>query len=311
MIQKLQRVGHHDVVFYELDTQVQGPTVVITANLHGDECTGFGVIVELLHEIPQSLLKGKVILYPSLNPAGLQQYLRIHPEDGQDLNRLFPGKMLGGTSDRLVHAIWTSIVQHKPQLVLDLHTDSGASIPYVLIDRMIARSQKDMMHTLKSLAQATGLTCVHEYTTTLYRHYDLQKSLSGSVLNLLKCPALTLEVGPRRRIEPKYVTRMKKSVFGVLYHMNMVAKNPVHSPEVSGFWYRTNGPIVKEAGVFIPSCQPGDILAPKQKIGAIYARTGVLIQSIHVSQRSLVLSLPENCFIKSNHCCATLALPED
>ena len=152
---------------------------------------------------------------------------------------------------------------------------------------------------------------MHEYTTTLYRHYDLQKSLSGSVLNLLKCPALTLDVGPRGRIEPRYVDGMKKAVLGVLHHMGMVDHAPVSPPAVPGFWYRTNGPIVQEGGVFIPSCAPGDIVLPKQKIGQVYAKTGALIQSIYASQRALVLSLPEHCFIKSNHSCATLALPED
>ena len=144
MIRKQQRVPSSDVFFYELDSKKKGPTILITANIHGDECTGFGVVVRLLEELPNILQTGKVILYPSLNPKGLQQQLRVHPDSGKDLNRIFPGKSMGGSAERIVHTIWNSIQKHKPDIVLDLHTDSGASIPYVIIDRMIQRPKSSI-----------------------------------------------------------------------------------------------------------------------------------------------------------------------
>ena len=50
-----------------------GPVVCIGANLHGDECTGLGVVHSLAELLPHELGAGTVHLYPSLNPLGLEQ----------------------------------------------------------------------------------------------------------------------------------------------------------------------------------------------------------------------------------------------
>ena len=132
-----KEVVYEGVVVYSIDTYKPGPTVVLTANIHGYECTGFATALHFIEQLPSSLCKGKVVIYPSLNPQGLAQHRRVHPRDGKDMNRLFPGKRMGGIAERHVSHIWTSIARHTPDVILDLHTDSGDAIPYVLIDRVL------------------------------------------------------------------------------------------------------------------------------------------------------------------------------
>ena len=63
----------------ELRAPTPGPTVVVTANIHGDETTGIGVVHNLVRILPDLLLRGSVVMYPSLNPAGLTAHSRTLP----------------------------------------------------------------------------------------------------------------------------------------------------------------------------------------------------------------------------------------
>ena len=287
-----------------------GPKLVITANIHGDECIGFAVIVALLDVLPSLLKNGEVALYPSLNPTGLRRMMRTYPEDGQDLNRLFPGDIQGGASQRHVHTIWSSIVNFNPDLLFDLHTDSPLSIPYVILDRKISATvSDDALNEMESLAKYSGLTVVWEYRTPDYRRYKLQKSLSGSALNLLGIPSLTLEVGPRRFMDRKSVEIAKDAVLAMMAKKGMLVDSyQSNQKPTKGVWYRGNGPISHHAGVFVPSVDAGDRVRRNQLLGKIYSSTGVELEEIRSHFPALVLSLPAQCWVRELQSCSTLAL---
>src|SRR5690606_9901988 len=67
-----------------------GPTLWLTANIHGDEVTGPAVIHELLSPSFARQLRGTVVALPTLNPAGLHTRQRASYLDRRDPNRLFP-----------------------------------------------------------------------------------------------------------------------------------------------------------------------------------------------------------------------------
>ncbi|MFN7147763.1 MAG: succinylglutamate desuccinylase/aspartoacylase family protein, partial [Myxococcota bacterium] len=177
----------------------KGPVVVVTANVHGDECTGVGTVLRLLPLLDDALVHGAVHLYPTLNPEGLERRSRKVPEDDQDLNRLFPGDATGSPSERLAHAVWTDLCARNPDLVIDLHTDAPASIPYALLDRATGLRHAvrgPLEANARRIADASGLTVLHEYPEDRYSRYRLDRSLTGAVLNRLQVPAVTIEAGP-------------------------------------------------------------------------------------------------------------------
>ncbi len=310
MIQIQKKVIHSGLVMHHLETGIDGPKLVITANIHGDECVGFAVVVALLERLPSLLKKGEVVLYPSLNPTGLRRMMRTYPEDGQDLNRLFPGNSQGSASQRHVHTIWSSIENCKPDLLFDLHTDSPLSIPYVILDRKISANATDKtLEEMERLAKSSGLTVVWEYRTPDYRRYKLEKSLSGAALNRLGIPSLTLEVGPRRFMDRDAVEIATDAVLSMMAAKGMLRETitSTHKP-VSGIWYRGNGPVAHHAGVFIPSVYAGDRVKRNQLLGKIYSLTGVELEEIRSHFPALVLSLPAQCWVRELQSCSTLAL---
>lgn len=310
MIQIQKKVIHSGLIMHHLETGVEGPKLVITANIHGDECIGFAVVVALLERLPTLLKKGEVALYPSLNPTGLRRMMRTYPEDGQDLNRLFPGDSQGSASQRHVHTIWSSIEQYKPDLLFDLHTDSPLSIPYVILDRKVsAKATEQTLEEMERLAQKSGLTVVWEYRTPDYRRYQLEKSLSGTALNRLGIPSLTLEVGPRSFMDRKAVEIATDAVLAMMSAKGMLKEDiqSKHIP-VAGVWYRGNGPIAHHAGVFVPSVSAGARVERNQLLGKIYSPTGAELEEIRSHFPALVLSFPAQCWVRELQSCSTLAL---
>eukprot|EP00128_Syssomonas_multiformis_P000187 Colp12_sorted_trinity150504_noHs@14150 len=67
-----------------------GPTILITANIHGDEVTGTIACHRFLESLELSKVKGTVVCFPSLNPTGLLAGTRFPTFDAQDPNRLWP-----------------------------------------------------------------------------------------------------------------------------------------------------------------------------------------------------------------------------
>lgn len=293
----------------------QGPVVAITANVHGDECTGVGTVLRLLPILDATLLRGTVHLYPTLNPEGLERRSRKVPEDDQDLNRLFPGDASGSPSERLAHAVWTDLCAHTPDLVIDIHTDAPASLPYALLDRATGlrhASRGAVEGSARTIATASGLTVLHEYPEERYARYRLDRSLTGAVLNRLQVPAVTIEAGPRLYLDTAAVDTATTAVLGMLHALGMVeSPAPPHPSRVEGGpWRRDSGPRAASTGVLVPRIAPGTLLERGDLVAEIRALSGALLEEIHADDMGFVVSLAERTHVVAGVPVCTFALRE-
>ncbi len=101
-----------------------GPTVLITAGIHGDEINGVEIVRQLIAKKINKPKKGTIICIPILNVFGFLSMSRQFP-DGHDLNRVFPGTKKGSLASRVAHHFTTEILPHA-DYCLDFHT-GGAS----------------------------------------------------------------------------------------------------------------------------------------------------------------------------------------
>lgn len=99
-----------------------GPTVGITAAIHGNELNGIPVIQRLFREIDVKQLRGTLVGAFPLNLPGLLINQREF-NDGVDLNRIAPGSPYGDQSAIYIHRVLEKIVKHFDFLI-DLHTAS-------------------------------------------------------------------------------------------------------------------------------------------------------------------------------------------
>jgi predicted deacylase len=294
-----------------IDSGCPGPSVVVTANIHGDETTGIGIVHNLVRCLPGLLLRGSVHLYPTLNPGGLAACMRALPADGQDLNRRFPGKARGSASDRHAQRIWSAIMAHKPDAVLDLHTDTSGAIPYAIVDRVLDRVRgRALASRCGRLAEASGLTVLREYPRERYLRFELDKSLPGALINGEGIAAITLEIGPRRQLDPESVAIGTTSALGVLTEAGVVNLPAADDPtrHGGGPWRREGGPRTNHKGVLVPRVRAGEVLKKGTPIADVRTVGGEVLESLVARAQGFVVAMPDRTHVVPGVACATLAV---
>jgi predicted deacylase len=288
-----------------------GPSVVVTANIHGDETTGIGVVHNLVRCLPDLLLRGTVHLYPTLNPGGLMANSRALPGDGQDLNRMFPGKPRGLASERHAHCIWTDIQRRSPDVLIDLHTDVAGAIPYAIVDRVVrVRDRRRLTTKCLRLAAASGLTVLREYPKDRYLRYHLDRSLPGASVNQAGVAAVTLEVGPRRRLDAEATAVATRATLGVLTEAGVLNMPAIGLAESGGPWRREGGPRTNHTGVLVPLVHPGDRLKRGTAIAEVRTIGGEVLETLRSRARGFVIALPERTHVVPGVASATIAVRE-
>jgi predicted deacylase len=97
-----------------------GPTMFVSAAIHGDELNGVEIIRRLLRTLDPQSINGTLLCVPVVNVFGFISRSRYLP-DRRDLNRSFPGSVGGSLAARLAHLFLTEIVK-RSQIGIDLHT---------------------------------------------------------------------------------------------------------------------------------------------------------------------------------------------
>jgi predicted deacylase len=111
-----------------------GPTVWISAAVHGDEIAGVEIVRRVNERLDARRLRGTVITVPIVNVHGFLAGDRYLP-DRRDLNRSFPGSTKGSLAGRIAHAFMTEIVR-RSDVGIDLHTgsDHRTNLPHIRAD---------------------------------------------------------------------------------------------------------------------------------------------------------------------------------
>ena len=97
-----------------------GPTMFVSAAIHGDELNGVEIIRRLLRTLHPQSIGGTLLCVPVVNVFGFISRSRYLP-DRRDLNRSFPGSATGSLAARLAHLFLSEIVK-RSQIGIDLHT---------------------------------------------------------------------------------------------------------------------------------------------------------------------------------------------
>src|SRR6266851_7429681 len=98
-----------------------GLTFLLTAGIHAAEYTGTLAALRLAARVEPKTVKGTIVIVPLLNrPGFFERSVYVNPEDGQNLNRAFPGKPDGTWSERFAHHVLNDLVVHVDR-AMDLH----------------------------------------------------------------------------------------------------------------------------------------------------------------------------------------------
>lgn len=116
------------LVLHEYTNNKPGPTLGLSATIHGDEDLPIEILRLFALELKKLDFKGKVLMLPVANPMALGVFSRKNPIDMVDINRVFPGSEKGTLSQKIARTILTEYIPHADYFI-DLH--SGGAIPTV------------------------------------------------------------------------------------------------------------------------------------------------------------------------------------
>lgn len=264
-----------------------GPTLFLTAAVHGDELNGVAVIRDLLIDQDFAELAGTLIAVPVVNVPGFLHQSRTLP-DNRDLNRSFPGSAEGSFSARLARRMFQDVVR-RSDFGIDLHTAGGdrANYPHVradLGDRRVAElagafGAPVVIHgrgpagALRRAAAAAGVpTIVYEAgSSRVFERRFIDLGIAG-VQNVLRHLEM-LDGGPVRqpplRLEVKKSTWLRASAGGILDLKvslgEAVARGQVISINTNPFGRERSQLVSPAAGIVIgltrsPLVHPGDAI---------------------------------------------------
>ena len=220
-----------------------GPTVFVSAAVHGDEINGTGIIHELMFGQEVALKCGTLILVPAVNIFGFEIQDRYMP-DRRDLNRNFPGSEAGSLTRRVAHILFEQVVR-KCDYGIDLHTAAGSrtNFPNVRGDLSVAE--------VRRLSKAFGC--------------ELMVNSKGPIGSLRReatkagCATIILEAGEPCKIEPGILKIGVRGVHNVLKDLKMISGQPMlpaYQTRVSkSLWIRS-----EVGGILRFHISPGDII---------------------------------------------------
>ena len=105
-------------------SKYSGPTVLLSAGLHGDEINGIEIVRQIITKNINKPKTGTIICIPVINVFGFVNQTREFP-DKRDLNRVFPGSKKGSLASRFAYYLLKEIMPHI-DYAIDFHA-GGAS----------------------------------------------------------------------------------------------------------------------------------------------------------------------------------------
>lgn len=232
-----------------------GPTVFVSAAVHGDELNGIEIIRRLIKLKSLKLTSGSLILVPMVNVYGVLNQSRYMP-DRRDLNRSFPGSEKGSLAGRVAHKFLTEIV-NQCDFGIDLHTGAihRSNLPQV-------RADLDDQETLE-LAEAFGVPVL---LNANLRDGSLRQAAVESGTKIL-----LYEAGQALRFDELSIRAGMRGVTNVLKHLGMMSskrssasKKPKSEPFISysSAWCRASSSgFVKDLKKLGDQVLKGDALA--------------------------------------------------
>lgn len=232
-----------------------GPTVFVSAALHGDEIIGVEIIRRLLRMPALDELRGTLLAVPIVNTLAFLHQSRYLP-DRRDLNRSFPGSKSGSLAARLANMFLREIVDRSDYGV-DLHTGAihRPNLPQI-------RGDLSNPETLR-LCRAFGIPLLlnSEPTQGTLREYTTRKGI----------PVILYESAEALRFDEVCIRIGVQGVLNVFYELGMLerpkgTRKPSGEPVVakSSTWARSPASGVLRAQVAL-----GDVVSNGQVIGIV------------------------------------------
>jgi uncharacterized protein len=262
-----------ELAFVIIEGAKPGPCLVVTAGVHGSEFCSVEAAVRLAQTRPEDI-SGTLLVLPIVNQQGFQRRsIYVMPQDGKNLNRMFPGDPEGSASQRLAHWLVANVYPHA-DAYLDLHGgDLDESLaPFTIFPKGCAKSE--------ALAAAFGIPVAVAAT---------RQGSTIMAANALGVPSLLPEVSGNGLWGEETVGQLTRGLHGVMRSIGMLpeaAGAPLAAkPEVMTMWV----PLAPCSGLWYARAEVSDMVQMGGVVGEIRDVFGKVLETIRCEHGGRIL----------------------
>jgi predicted deacylase len=270
--------------------KAEGPHLLITGGVHGDEFEPMAAIRELIARFDSDLelQQGRLTLVPCVNEAAFLRGHRCANEDGLDLARTCPGRPDGSITERTAHAL-SQLIQ-KSDLYIDLHT-GGTELSVAPLSGYMMVSDSEVLDQQRRMARAFNLPIIWGTAGDL-------DGRSMSVARDAKVPAIYTEYLGSATCSPQGVSDYVEGCLNVLAEYQMIdrvlpqseVKHVVEDPRPGSGHMQVCHPSPID-GCFETAVALGDTVTKGQPLGKVLDILGSESHSIPADEDGLVIVL--------------------
>ncbi|MBF9232446.1 succinylglutamate desuccinylase/aspartoacylase family protein [Microvirga alba] len=269
----LQPISDVEIPFGIIEGSEPGPCLLVTAGVHGSEFCSIETAIRLLQMKPEQI-KGTLVVLPILNVQGFRKRsIYVMPEDGKNLNRMFPGRPDGTTSERLANWLVSSVYPNA-DAYLDLHGgDLDESLtPFTLFPSNCEKS--------KALATVFGLPIA---IAAGGEGYTINAAYKVGV------PSILPEVSGNGLWGEDTVAEMTAGIERVMHYLGMIPEPAKPSPPESPLFVTMWVPPAPVDGLWYSAKEISEAVAIGDVLGEIKDPFGKVLATIRSEKAGIIL----------------------
>ncbi|KAI9134422.1 succinylglutamate desuccinylase/aspartoacylase family protein [Acaryochloris sp. CCMEE 5410] len=274
--------------------QSEGPTLWLSAAIHGDELNGVEIIRQVLEQVKPKSLRGVLIAVPIVNLFGFIEQSRYLP-DRRDLNRSFPGSVRGSLAARLAHLFMKEVVSHC-SYGIDLHTASHHRVNLPQI-----RANLDNSETYRC-AQAFAAPAMIHATT---RDGSLRQAAAKQGISVL-----LYEAGEALRFDSEAIAIGVNGVLQVMAALEMLPlTTPTSNTPTTQMYRSTKWVRASRSGILHLQIELGQTVIQRQKLGYIADAFGDTNRRIQAPCGGIIIGYTQNPLVNQGDGIVHIAIP--
>ena len=271
-----------------------GPTVWVSAAIHGDEISGTEIVRRVTAALEPAAMRGTLLALPVVNVFGFLQHTRYLP-DRRDLNRFFPGSASGSLASQIAHLLMDNVVS-RCDIGIDLHagSDHRTNLPQLRADLDDGRVQ--------ALCEAFG--------APVALHAPLRRGSLRHAAKKAGVPCLLYEAGEPMRFNRAAVESGTDGVLRVLKHLGMIEDAPaIEIP--TRFSRRSRWMRASRAGVAHLEVELGEEVRPGKIVALLRDINGDVVGRLRAQRAGIVIGHTLNPLVSRGDAVLHLAALQD
>lgn len=281
---------------YAIDSYKDGPHLLITAGIHGDEYEPMLAAWEFISQLKNKLKAGKLTVVPVVNVTAYTGASR-YGNDGLDLARTCPGNADGSVTEIAAYQI--SELIKTADYYIDMHTGGEVYDIFPLAGYLL-HPLPHILEKEREMAEMFNLPLI----------WGTEHTPNGRTLSIARdanVPAIYVEYGGGLSVRKEIVKAYTQGCIRVLQYLNMIA---VTDEIPSDIQFRledhtiNNGNLQTKmpapcAGIFVPETATGKLISAGDLIGNIIDPLNHKQVQIRADQDGLVFLLRASANVKA------------